>query len=204
MVTIPFAGNAQTDETEFFMGINGGLDYNMNAYKLDKNESYGYAYYGISPRYNIGLDFGLKVSKKLRPRIEIKYVNVKYGIDWSPSVYQFGTTVTNVNYVDFNLHLDYLLISIKKFQLFVSPAVKSELEMRHSISSTNWNILELKHPGKILGGAVSAIIKYNLSKNFGITLTPEYTMFLKPFATGNDKPYQRFSSNIGIEYKFGD
>ena len=215
IVSISIAANAQTkapattensktdNDVQVFIGINTGLDYNMNAYKLDKNQNYGYAYYGIIPRYNIGIDFGIQV-KRFRPRIEMKFVNLKYGIDWSSSIYNLGTTKTiaNVNYFDFNMHFDYLLFNSKKLQLFASPAFKYEFEIGNAISTDSWTGLELHHPTSIAGGALTAILKYNLSDHFGLTLTPEYTMFFHSFASGNNKPYQRFSSTLGFEFKF--
>ena len=206
MVVIPFAGKAQTEktaktqETAFFLGLNSGLDFDINAYKLDKNEIYGYTYYNQHPRYNIGFDMGLKVSKKLRTRIEMKFVNIKYGINYGPNI---ENTIVNLNYFDFNFHLDYLWLTKGKFQLFISPAVKYEYKIGEAIGGPNYsNIMDLRHPSSIGGAALSAIGKYNLSKHFGITFTPEYTFFFHGFATGNSKPYQRISTNLGVEFTF--
>ncbi len=210
MVAVPFVGIAQTaqpketapaGETQFFMGLNGGLDYDINAFKLDRNEIGFYSYYGIRPRYNIGFDLGLKVSKKLRYRIEMKYVNVKYGINYD-SIKNSSNTVLNVNYFDFNFHLDYLWLTKGNFQLFISPALKYEFETGETMAGPNYNTTEIIHPSSVVGGALSAIAKYNFSKHFGLTLTPEYTYFFHAFTTGNSKPYQRFSSNLGVEFKF--
>jgi len=207
MIGFSFAGKAQTETEDkvFFMGINGGIDYNMNANKLGLNETYGYKYLGMEPGYNIGIDLSMQATKKLKPRIELRYVNLKYAIDWNPSPYKFGKTIVNVNYFDFNLHFDYSLVSGKKFQLFVSPALKFEIKGGEpTLSTDNWSVLQLKQPSDIAAIACSAIFKYNLSENTGLTLTPEYTYFLHEFATGNTNPYQRLGVNLGIEFKFGD
>jgi len=210
IVIISFAGNAQTEETIVFMGINAGIDYDMNAYHFTKNQSFGYEYFGITPTFNIGADCGIKVSKRFRPRIELKYVNVQYGIDYrNTSLVALGRDSVTVNYIDLNLHFDYLLLTIKNFQLFASPALKYEFEL-NTIAANNYSggggisPLVLVNPGNILGGALSALFKYNFTDQFGLTLIPEYTIFFNRFATGNNKTYQRFTCNLGFEYKFGD
>lgn len=208
VAAILFKGNAQNNEVIPSVGLNFGIDYNMNAYQLSDRtyEGYTYSYFGISPRYNIGADFGLKITNRFRPRIEFKYVNLKYGIDYSNTHLNLEVfkTVTNVNYLDLNLHFDYILFTISKFQLFASPAIKYEFQTGYSISTNKWSFLEFEHPSNIAAGAFSAIFKYNLSKRFGITLTPEYTYFFRPFFSKNTEPYQRVSVNLGCEYSFKD
>jgi hypothetical protein len=201
ILSVTFTTNAQTDDNaEAFFGINTGIDFDMNAYKFD-HDKYGYSYYGMSPQYNIGADFGIMASKKLRPRIELKYVNLKYGINWDSSPYQFGRTIININYIDLALHLDYQLFSSKKLQLFISPAFKYEFQLSQTISSDNWSVIDYIHPTSSAGGALSAIIKYKVTDHMGITLTPEYTIFTNSFATGNKKLFERFSINVGVEFK---
>lgn len=155
-----------------------------------QNANYGYSYFGVSPRYNIGVDYGYNVSNRFRPRIEFKYVSVMYGLNFSNTVYNItDKDFVTVNYFDINLHFDYLLLTIKNFQLFASPALKYEFEL-NAYPEVNWSpYLNMEHPGNLLGGAIAPIFKYNLSDHLGLTLTPEYTIFLEPFASGNSKPY---------------
>jgi len=213
IVTIAFsmAGNAQTTqpnnqsaETDYpitTIGLSGGLDYNTNAYHLAPTSNGG-KYFSENPRYNIGADVGIQLTKRLRPRFEMKYVNVKYGIDWS-SFSNIDKTIVNVDYFDFNFRLDFLLLPIKKFELFISPAFKYEFETGNSVlNNYNMPIDLIHHPSSIIGGGISGIFKYNITEHFGVTLTPELTYFVHSFATGNDKPYQRTSYNFGFEYKF--
>lgn len=200
----------QPNETAFFMGANAGWDFDINAYNLatytQPDKSY-YSYFDIKPRYNIGFDMGLKVSKKLRPRVELKFVNVKYGISYGPTYINgdgthMGDNEVNLNYFDLTFHMDYLLFTKSKLQLYVSPAIKYEYQVGSGFSGNKYNFLDLSHPTSIAGGAVSAILKYNLTKHWGFTLTPEYTYFFRHFVLSNSKPYERFSSNLGFEYKF--
>lgn len=201
----------QKDRSWISIGVSAGMDYNFNAYKFAQNEFYGNTYYGITPRYNIGFDIGLKVAKRLRPRLEFKYVNMQYGMDFTNTAYSYlSKMVANVNYFDFNMRLDYMLIPTGKFQLFVSPGLKYEYETGNTISSNIYSTssssapstVQFKHPGDIGGGALGLIFKYNVTDHFGITLTPDYTLFFHKFVSDNNKDYTRFSVNIGAEYKF--
>jgi hypothetical protein len=228
LFVISFAVNAQTtqtaqtgqadqiDETNLFVGINSGIDYNINAFS-ETNGYYNNKYYGIKPQYNIGLDFSVMVSKKFRPRLEFKFVSVKYGMLWNGTQFagtdpkDWTRTLVYVKNYDFNLHGDYLLVDMNKFQLFVSPAFKYEFAAGYKMStrrvdgtktSTHYKDIIASHPSSIIGGAVSMIFKYNFTKRVGLTLTPEYTVFDHGFATGNNSLYQRFSTNMGFEFKF--
>lgn len=213
MVALPFAGNAQSTQPSqpsqptqpeypiFSFGFSGGLDYDKNAFKTAPTAQGG-TYFGENPRYNIGADFGVQIIKRIRPRIELKYVNVKYAIDWN-AVSNLGQTTVNLNYFDINLRVDLLALPIKKFQFFVSPAFKYEYQTSSSVVNNYVMTDGLMHqPSSIIGFGISGIFKYNITDNFGITLTPEQTYFSHSFATGNTKPYQRTSYNIGFEYKF--
>jgi len=215
MVVIPFAGKAQTEktfknqdaektgQTSFSFGLNGGLDFDMNAYKLAGDNLGYYSYFNKSPRYNIGFDMVLKTSKKLRTRLEMKFVNVRYGISYDKSSYGISdNTLLNVNYFDFNFYFDCLWLTKGNFQLFVSPGLKYEYEIGHATLGPNYPITEFNHPSSIGAVALSFIGKYNLSKHFGITFIPEYTFFFHGFSTGNNKPYQRINTNLGVEYTF--
>lgn len=183
------------------VGFSAGWVTNSNAYKASTTRAGG-KYFGINPRYNIGADFGVQISKRMRPRIEIKYVNVKYGIDWS-GFSNIGQTIGNLDYLDMSFHFDYLLLSKKRFELFVSPAIKYEVETGYSIfNNYNFNEGLLHDPSDIFGGAVSGIFKYNVTDHIGFTFTPEFTYFAHSFTTGNTKPYLRTSYNLGFEIKF--
>lgn len=195
---------AQTTTPEYpivTVGLNGGLDYNINAYRFTPT-SEGGKYFSEKPRYNVGVDLGLQINKRWRPRFEMKFVNEKYGIDWS-AYSNLGKTYVNVNYFDLNLRMDFLLIPTRFFQFYVSPAFKYEFEIGSGIIN-NYVMPEglLNHPTNLIAGAVSGIFKFNVSNNVGITLTPEVTYFIHDYAARNNKPYQRNSCNIGVEYKF--
>jgi hypothetical protein len=214
---MPVAANAQEDiqmdeEGSFTIGISGGIDNNINAYKLDAN-SHGNEFSGEKPQYNIALDFGYMVNEKFRPRLELKRVAMSYSADWDKTLSSSLRKETNVDLKNFNInfHLDYLLLNKKKVQLFVSPGLKWEFNYKREVENVNidgktndneYNGIISENPKNIVGGAVSAILKYKFTEHIGITLTPEYTMFFRKYVTTNDKPYQRLSANFGLEFKF--
>ncbi len=55
------------------------------------------------------------------------------------------------------------------------------------------------YPHSIAGAGCSMIFKYDPNGYRGLTFTPEYTNFLRPFQYVNTNNYQRFSFNAGIE-----
>ncbi len=199
----------------FIIGAYGGIDMNNNGYRMLTNY-YGneFSASGITS-WNIGLDYGVMVKNKLRPRIEAKYLQMKYFADWDnanldnldkSTVFLFSGNV--------NLRLDYLLLNSPKFQIFVSPAVKWEFVIDREVKNFikpefggghNWrsyNDIINENPRSIMGGAVSGIIKYNVTKYVGLTLSPEYTLFFRKFVKVNDKAYSRTGLNVGVEINF--
>jgi hypothetical protein len=192
-------------------GISFGTDDNINGFKLNPN-SEGNNFYKGNTHYNIGLSYGWMVTNKLRPRVELKYSKLSYGVGWANSNLP-AITKSDVNLYDFgiNLRADYMLLDANKFQMYVSPALKWEFNLRKEVHNTmndgtdnwgNYNDVLNENPNNLIGGAVSAIFKYNIVKKVGITLTPEYTYFFRKFVTSNDKSYQRLSVNLGVEFNF--
>jgi hypothetical protein len=219
ILIIPFAANAQnaTDENyhydtgDVFFGFSSGTDYHINAYRSIGTESFRFEEKG--PRYNIGADLGIMATKRLRPRLELKYVRLAYGQEWlgleNVSYTTFKYTTTRVNYLDLNLHLDFLLLDkSSKMKVFISPAIKTEYALGASYKSKKtdgdtsrkkYADLDEYYPGSIAGAACSMIFKYELNRFMGLTFTPEYTKFFRPFQRVNTNDYQRLSFNIGIE-----
>lgn len=204
---------SQIDGPSVTLGVNSGLDHNFNAFQIKPNAEYNYTYYGINNQYNIGIDLGIGFTKKVRGRVELKYVNGSYGMNYENSsvANTFVKTIWNINNMDFNIRVDYLLCSVKKFEIFASPGLKYEFFTgqyiqttlpNKSVTSRRFDIQLDEYPASILGGAMEILFKYNISKNIGVTLIPEYTYFFRNYVKTNDKAYSRFSANAGFEFKF--
>jgi hypothetical protein len=203
---------AEEHKSIFSIGINAGLDDNINAYRLNPN-LYGNEFSNNKTYQNIALDFGVMTGKNTRLRLEFKYLMNGYKANWdkttTPSL--FTESVVNLKNIDINLHLDFLLLNKGKFQLFISPAFKWEFNYKHNYSNTksdgttstfSYNEIFTEYPNDIIGGAVSAIFKYNITKNIGVILSPEYTIFGRNYVLSNTRLYQRASGNFGFEFKF--
>lgn len=196
---------------DVFIGFSSGVDHHLNAFR--SVETTDFRFYGKGPRYNIGFDLGVMATKRFRPRFEMKYVRLAYGQEWLGweriSYTTFKTTTTRINYLNLNLHLDYLVLGREsKLKLFLSPAIKTEFALGRSYktkktdgdtTTDSYSTLGDYYPSCIAGWAVSGIIKYELSRNIGLTFTPEYTNFFRPFQQISDNKYQRFSFNVGLE-----
>ena len=196
------------DKFKISFGLNGGYVQNINAYKLTEDQ-HGFTYYSINPHYSIGFDAGLFVTNKIRTRLEYRFVQFKYGMNWSNDYPLFDKTVTTVNNMDLNLHFDYTLFSNKHFHFMASPAFIYEHALKYKYKNTladgssntkNYNVLSQQYPVNIAGANMSIIAKYKINENVGITLTPGYTYFLRNFVLANDKPYSRINVNLGLEF----
>ena len=219
LALIPMSANAQvttatnakkTIDYASAFGLSYGIDNNINGYKLASNPT-GNTFSKGTTRYNIATSFGWMISSRWRPRIELKYTKLNYNVDLVNSIPTIVNSVVNMFNFDINLHADYLFLNTNKFQIFLSPAVKWEFNIsreEHNFFSDgtknwgNYNGVINENPRNLLGGSVAAIFKYNIIRNIGLTLTPEYTMFFRKFVLANDKSYQRFSVNFGVEFNF--
>jgi hypothetical protein len=193
------------------IGLNTGIGLNINGYKLSPDESTGFSYYGVNPHYSFGVDLGFRLAKKYRLRFEYRFQKMQYGMKWGENYPDFDHTVTSISESGFSCHLDYLTFATKKIQVFISPGILYELVVKDSyentmsdgdVNSKYYSVLNKQYPKDILGGNLSAIVKYKLNNSIGITLTPSYTCFFHKFLESNDKPYQRLSLNLGVEFSF--
>ncbi len=192
-------------------GISYGIDDDINAFRLSPN-GYGNTFYKATAHYNIGINYGWMISKKVRPRIEINYVNESYGATWeNANINSITKTTVNLYNVNLSFHLDYMLVNSNNFQLFVSPALKWEFNVARDEKNilddgthdwANYNGIIAENLRNNVGASVSTILKYNITKGLGITLTPDYTLFVRKFVPSNDKLYQRLSINLGVEFNF--
>jgi hypothetical protein len=211
LMLIQFNINAQHKRNILSFGLNYGFDKNINACRAEAN-IYGNNFHNDKIYNNASLDFGIYATKKFRTRLEFKYVEMGYSADWqNTDVVALKETVVNIYNLNLNMHFDFRIDSLKKFEFWVSPGVKWEYTMGDEFYNerydgtfgySNYNKIISEYPQNILCGSLSAIVKYNLTKHIGITLTPEYTIFFREFVKTNNKYYQRISCNLGLEFAF--
>jgi hypothetical protein len=106
--------------------------------------------------------------------------------------------------------LDVRLWSYKKIDLYVTAGYLMEwvVDLKETNylkdESTTDKIYMDKNYNSFVDGPTGGIfLKYNISKNLGITFEPSYTYFLKKFYEKNELGnLQRISVGIGVEYLF--
>lgn len=212
------AGIAMSQESEidfdrkyFSIGINGGIGENFNGYRTSIDKK-GFAYYGINPHSSFGIDGGLYLTKKIRTRFELRYQEIEYGMNW-PEEYAdtYYKTEVSLSSLNFNVHFDYSLFAKNKFEIYVSPGLVSEYVLKDKFknilvngttNTKNYNVILESYNQKIAGGNISLLAKYNIFDFVDITVTPGYTYFFQNFVLTNNKPYQRLSLNLGLEFSF--
>lgn len=210
IMAFSMAYSQEGDKYKITVGLNGGLGQNMNGYRLTP-DSKGYSYYGINPHYSLGLDIGVFTSNRFRPRLEFRYVEMDYGMYWPDNYPEYDKSITTLYEMDLNLHFDYLAVNKAHFQVFISPAFVYEFVTGNQVKNflvngdtnyKNYNIFTEQteqYGGNYPGGNLTAIAKYKINNYLGVTLSPGYTYFFTKFVSPNDKAYQRFSINLGIE-----
>ena len=191
------------------LGINAGYGINSNAYQTMSTNN-KFSYYGIDSQFSFGADLGLYVTPRLRPRVELRYSEYDYGMNWLSSTSYSKTECTIFN-LDLNVHLDYKFVEYKKLKIFISPGIVNEFALgeqykTYKINNDDPTYKEYadfneEYPDAISGANLEMPIKYNLNRWLGVTVTPSYTCFFKKFRPENSNPYQRFSINAGVEIK---
>lgn len=198
------------DDYVISIGLSGGVCQGINAYRTTTDAS-GFNYTANTPSFNIAANVGVFVTNKFRPRLELAYVKSGYGTNWPNSYVGFTRTNVHLASLDLSLHLDYSILNISRLQIYASPAFKSEFlaekGVRTTYSDGDWakksyfNI-DKNHHNDYYGAAFSMIFIYKVTSQLGVTLTPEYTYFFSKYVNDNSKAFQRFTGNIGVEYKF--
>ncbi len=202
----------ESDKSKLTVGFNIGMDYNLNAYRMTE-DIHGFTYYGMNPNASFGLNLGYYVTRRFRPRLEVEYFYLRYGMDWNLGAdSDFDKTVTTVHYMDLNLHLDYALYLGDRVQVFLSPGLTTDLANKRTFktyltngddeTNNEYNLLEDEYPQALMGVSLSMPVGININKNLKATLEPEYTYFPYNFLKINTDPYSRLSFKVGLEYTF--
>jgi hypothetical protein len=201
---MPFCGFTQS---RYFINLNGAWDYSMNKYhEYNTNNLSPFQHDGAE--FSYGLDIGYKFSDIVRFRVEGRIGEYKYGGDWD-SDSGFESSTMKISYFDIIPRFDFRVWQKNKLELFVSPGLKLEY-----ISDANQKTIKAdgtisregyisssyaENMAGIVGGAV---LKYNINSKWGITMSPEYTLFFKKLYEKNDNSMMRFSTRLGVEYSF--
>jgi opacity protein-like surface antigen len=189
-----------------FINLGAGYDYNFNKYY---NEN-GYIRFENATDYNAGGDFGLQLGKNARFHAVFNYVQFTYGKTPRDTSVFYSEAKMRISSLSLTPALDIRVWSHKKLDLYVTAGYLMEwvVDMKETNQlkdggTTNLILMKKDYNSFISGPAGGIILKYNISKNLGITFEPTYTYFLKKFyEPENDLNLQRISVGIGVEYLF--
>ena len=205
-VLLLFSG-AAFSQSWFGLGLTGGYDYNFNKY-------YNYNIWTDAEHenmdFNTGLDIIMRMSKKVRFRIELRYEQLNYGQNSGGTSLAISKSEMKLHCIDINPRFDIRVWKKQKWELFLSPGLRlqyavdpeetsykssGEISKHHTYVDTDYNDAL---PGVLAG----AILKYNINKRLGLKFSPDfYYSFKKLYDEGNNNLIG-FRSNIGIEYFF--
>ena len=200
----------ESEKSKVYLGFNTGVGQTFNGYSLTP-DSYNFNYYEGDVHFTAGANFSVFVTERLRPRLEFRYSEVKYGFNWSDTYSDFDYTETKLNEMNLNLNFDLLLLNGKKFQLFASPGLVSEFVVGSinrnyksdgTTNISNYSVITDQYPDANAGANFSIIAKYKINDYFGFTLTPAYNYYFKNFVSDNDEKYTKALLNFGLEYTF--
>jgi hypothetical protein len=191
------------------IGITSGINHSINAFRDTPNSS-GNNFYKGTDQFNFGINYSLVFSKKFRSRFELKYFEYTYNAGWeNADLPVIKKSVVSLDNIDFNYFLDYKFLEINKFQMFVSPGIKWEINVNreeknyrndNTFNWANYNGIIGENSRFLMAGSVSVVAKYNITKNISLVIDPDYTIFFRKYVSTNSKNYQRMSLNFGLEF----
>jgi hypothetical protein len=205
LLVISVAGYSQSKGS---IGFKAGYDQNYFIY----DDLYGNNFSAF-PDFNIGADASLYLNDNIRLRAELKYANVSYTREYNNP----GSLDQNIEYstlainnLNINPFVDFKLFSIKdKFDFYYTFGMKVEFSVGDRQRSFTYGGEKIDksfitdiHKDVMLGSGTGFILKYNVNKNLGITLSPEATIFYGEYYEKNNWHYVRSSVNVGFEWTF--
>jgi len=195
------AGYSQSAWT---VSVGGGLDLYKNKYYstniYEKFEDGKLDFYA-------GLGIGVKINDIVRLRVNCNYGEYSFGVKPKDSSIAFSESEKTLVHLDVVPRLDIKLLTFRKFDLLASPGV----DIAYIIDSRNKTILptgeeskrvyvDSRNKSSYTGALLGAIARYNIDRQFAVTLTPEYTYFFNKLYSKNDGNFQRFRVGLGFEW----
>lgn len=192
-------------QSRFFVNLNGGIDSNSNKYYA-KN---GYEKFENGKTdFNAGLDLGYRFSDKARFRLGFNFNEYSYGERpvTAGDIVESEMTLSNLDIIP---RFDFRIWSLKKLELFFSPGIRLEYTLEGNQESlrsdgtiSDHNYIKSDYKDKMSGFVGGALLKYNVTKHLGAVLSPDYTFFFDKLYDKNEGNLQRFSVNLGVEWRF--
>ena len=191
------------------IGIDGGLDYHLNKYHNEAAPHNAVAFKDGGLDFHAGIDLGMKITKVVKFRVNCNYGEYSFG--QKPTGGEpYAKAEKTLSYIGIIPRVDVLLASFGKFDLLVSPGLDLEyiIGFKNKTTGLDGEISDSDHSDHVRsnyksnykGVAGEAILRYNITKNYAITLSPEYTYFLNELYEKNTKNMQRFRVGLGFQW----
>ena len=205
LTTVTAVGYSQS---KFSNALGGGLDYNYNLY-FDYNN---YTPYQVNHDFNLDLTGAIQLGKKIRLRLEFNYSKFSYGQRYTivqssnDALIKSEMTIHNLGIIP---RLDYKLITFSKFDLYISPGFKFDINLNYAEASTTTagKVISTEHMNYdydnfMQGISGGLLLKYNITKHLSVNLVPDYTFYLGKFYNQNSGNLQRMSGNLEVEWLY--
>jgi len=187
--------------------LTGGYDYNFNKY-YDYNVWTGFEHENMD--FNTGLDVIMRISKKVRFRIELRYDQMNYGQTSVNPSNEISKSEMKLRCIDVNPRFDIRVWSKNRFELFVSPGLRLQYAVdpdetsykRSGEVSSYRTYVSMDYNEALPGVLAGAILKYNINNKVGLTFSPDFYYSFKKLYDGNNSNLMGFRTNVGIEYFF--
>ena len=205
LLSVPFVSYSQSI---FSNSLGGGLDYNYNVY-YDYNNNQKFQ---VNQDFNFDVNGAFQLGNKLRLRLEVDYSNFSYGQRYyfeKPSDNTVVKSEITIHNLSLTPRVDYKLVVVNKFDVFVSSGFKFEMNLGSDEESqtSGGKVYSSSHISTdydhfMQGIAGGLLLKYNLSKHLSVNLAPDYSFYLQKFYDQSEGNLQRISVNLGIEWRY--
>lgn len=198
-----------------FIGFSQNLTVSLSTgYDHNWNHLEGIRYNDTSPfpDFHLGADVGYELTDWLKVRAEVTYSNVNFLRDYNSDAgdpKNVSKTKVSVNRLGVNPFVDFRLFSINKLDVLATAGVNFEFgagewqrTLNHNGDRLDGTYFNDELTTRTFGTTGGMIFKYNITKNLGIKLAPQYTYYYDSFFTLNSSNFQRMRLNAGIEWKF--
>jgi len=192
-------------QSRFFVGMNGGLDFNSNKYYAPN----GYEKFENGKTdFNLRLDLGYRFSDIPHFRLGFSYNEYSFGQRplTAGDISESEMTLRNLGIIP---RFDFRVWSFKKLELFLSPGMRLEYgldagqeTLRSDGTTSDHKYIKSDYKDKMSGLVGGALLKYHITNHLGAVLSPDYTYFFDKLYEKNDGKLQRFNVNLGVEWRF--
>jgi opacity protein-like surface antigen len=194
-------------EKKLTIGINGAPSfYTIKSDNLGVNHQYT-----SKPGYHVGIDLSFHFSKRSEITTGLYYSNAGYKVDYNyifqqtadPAIPRSGDIT--MGYLEIPVIYNFSFITKEKFVLYSGAGIVSSF-LKSSNDRTTFQDNSIRSSGYLNSFLPSLQLglglEYDLNKNWGIKIEPQYRFYLKGFDIWMNQRPTAFNGTIGIVYNF--